>query len=185
MTATLERWMLLGTFILSVLFISFFILPNYKSAKLSYKESKSLEERIQQLELRQTEVELMRSEYQDLKKQVDSECKRVPSTPDMSQIVQALSLNVDGHKVLDQSFTSGTTSVESSERKFSAQPLAVTLCADFESIFSVIQNVESMDRLVRISSVRVTRKESESDVLAPALEAAIGLHAMYDIVEVE
>ena len=185
MTATIERWMLLGTFVLSVLFVSFFILPNYKSAKLSSKEANSLEARIQQLELRQTEVAKMRSQYQDLKKQVEAECKRVPSTPDMSQIVQALSLNVDGHKVLDQSFTSGTTSMEGAERKFSVQPLAVTLYADFESIFSVIQNVESMDRLVRISSVRITRKETESDVLAPSLEAAIGLHAMYDIAEGE
>ena len=65
------------------------------------------------------------------------------------------------------------------------QPLAVTLLADFDSIFSVIQSVESMDRLVRISSIRVTRKEAEADVSAPALEAAIGLHAMYDIMEVE
>ena len=71
------------------------------------------------------------------------------------------------------------------EDGFSIQPLAVTLHADFNSIFSVIQNVESMNRLVRVSSIRMTRKESESEESAPALQAAIGLHAMYDTVEVE
>jgi hypothetical protein len=103
----------------------------------------------------------------------------------MSQIVQALSLEVDGQKVLDQSFTSGNSSLRTASNEFSVQPLAVTLHADFESIFSVIQNVESMNRLVRVSSVRVNRREAEADSSLPALEAAIGLHAMYDGVEVE
>ncbi len=185
MTATIERWVLLGTFVLSTLFVCFFIVPNYKSAKLSANESTNLESRIQQLELRQAEVESMRSDYQNLIKQVETECKYVPSSPDMSQIVQALSLNVDGLKVLDQSFTSGTLSSKRIEGEFSVQPLAVTLLADFDSIFSVIQSVESMNRLVRISSIRVTRKEAEADASTPALEAVIGLYAMYDIMEVE
>jgi hypothetical protein len=54
------------------------------------------------------------------------------------------------------------------------------LHADFDSIFSVIENVESMNRLVRISSLRITTKDLDSFGEAPVLEAAIGLHAMYD-----
>ncbi len=185
MTATRERWMLFGTFVLSVLFVCFFIVPNYQNADRATEETSNLEARIQQLELRQAEVEKMRTEYQALRQQVNSDCKRVPSTPDMSQIVQALSLEVDGQKVLDQSFTSGNSTLKTAKDEFSVQPLAVTLNADFESIFSVIQDVESMNRLVRVSSVRVTRREAEADQSLPALEAALGLHAMYDGVEVE
>ena len=185
MTATRERWMLFGTFVLTVLFVSLFIWPNYKNAKFASKETENLESRIQQIELRQAEVEKMRIDYENLKLQVSEDCKHVPSDPDMSQIVQTLSLEVDGQKVLDQTFTAGATSTESSNNGFAIQPLAITLNADFESIFSVIQNVESMNRLVRVSSVRFLRKESDSDKLAPALEAAIGLHAMYDTLEVE
>ena len=103
----------------------------------------------------------------------------------MSRIVQALSLEVDGLRVLDQSFTAGTTSMKPPKDGFAVQPLAVTLHADFDSIFSVVQNVESMNRLVRVSSIRLTRSESAADSTAPALEAAIGLHAMYDNREVE
>ena len=40
-----------------------------------------------------------------------------------------------------------------------------------------------MDRLVQISSVRVSRKEADADETAPVLEAAIGLNAMYDMEE--
>ena len=124
-------------------------------------------------------------DYQDIKRQVNGECKLVPSTPDMSKIVQALSLEVDGQRVLDQSFTAGNTSMKPTNEGFSVQPLAVTLHADFDSIFSIIKNVESMNRLVRVASIRMTRKESEADASAPALEAAIGLHAMYDTVEAD
>ena len=60
----------------------------------------------------------------------------------MSQIVKALSLEVDGRHVLDQSFTAGSiTAHPKLENVFVVQPLAVTLHADFESIFTVIQNV--------------------------------------------
>ncbi len=185
MTATRELWMLFGTFVLSVLFICFFIVPNYQSSEQASIETTNLERRIQKLELRQAEVEKMRVDYRDIKRQVNGECKLVPSTPDMSKIVQALSLEVDGQKVLDQSFTAGNTSMKPSTDGFSVQPLAVTLHADFESIFSVINNVETMNRLVRVSSIRMIRNESDADASAPALEAAIGLHAMYDTVEVE
>ena len=185
MSATKERWMLFGTFVLTVLFVSLFIWPNYKNTNQAKLETENLESRIQQIELRQAEVEKIRMDYEALKAQVHLDCKQVPSIPDMSQIVQALSLEVDGRKVLDQSFTAGTTSKNSATDGFAAQTLAVTLHADFESIFSVIQNVEAMNRLVRVSSVRMIRKESDSDATAPALEAAIGLHAMYDVLEEE
>ncbi len=185
MTALRERWMFFGTFILSILFICFFIVPNYKGADSALHESAHLEHRIQQLELRQAEVESMRVDYEDLQNQVDKKCKFVPKNPDMSQIVQSLSLDVDGRQVLDQSFTAGLATSMNTPEGFSSQPLAIMLHADFDSIFSVIQNIESMDRLVQISSIRVVRSERDSDISEPPLEAAIGLHAMYDSLEIE
>ncbi len=185
MTALRERWLLFGTFVLSVLFISFFIAPNYRGADKAFHESAQLEHRIQQLELRQAEVEGMRVDYEELQNQVDKKCKLVPKNPDMSQIVQKLSLDVDGRQVLDQSFTAGLATSMNTPDGFSSQPLAIMLHADFDSIFSVIEKIEAMDRLVQISSVRVVRNERDSDLSEPPLEAAIGLHAMYDSLEVK
>ena len=183
MSATRERWMLFATFILTVLFACFFIWPNYRGAEQASHEAGELEVRIQQLERRQAEVEAMRLDFQSLQRQVQLECKHVPTKPDMAQIVQALSLEVDGMGVLDQSFTAGTASTISQQAGFSMQPLAVTLHADFSSIFSVIKRVESMDRLVHVSSVQMSRSESDSDAQVSVLEAAIGLHAIYDTQE--
>lgn len=184
MTAASERWMLVGTLLLTILFVGFFIVPNYNISTHASSEADLLEDRIEQLQLRQLEVEQMHRDFNSMQVKVQDECKQVPSTPDMSQIVKALSLDVDGRHVLDQSFTAGSiTSHPKLENIFEVQPLAVSLHADFKSIFTVIQNVESMNRLVQISSVRVSRKEADADKTAPVLEAAIGLHAMYDIEE--
>jgi hypothetical protein len=55
--------------------------------------------------------------------------------------------------------------------------------ADFDSIFSVIQQAESMGRLVRVSSVRISRSERKADSASATLEAAVGLHAPFDPME--
>jgi|TARA_B100000959_G_scaffold262505_1_gene301006 Tfp pilus assembly protein PilO len=181
MTASRERWMLFGAFVLTVLFVCFFIVPNYQNVQSASSSALELENRIKQLERRQVEVEKMSQDFLALEKQAQSECKWVPTSPDTAQIVKALSLEVDGQYVHDQSFTAGASSPKlEQEDGFSIQPLAVTLHADFNSIFSVIQNVESMNRLIRVSSLRITSKDIEKDGDLPVLEAAIGLHAMYD-----
>jgi Tfp pilus assembly protein PilO len=181
MNASRERWMLFCTFILTVLFVCFFILPNYKSSQYASKGALELEARVAQLERRQVEVEQIYADFLFMESQVVAECKLVPDSPDTAEIVRALSLEVDGHHVLDQSFTAGATSSKlQQENGFIIQPLAVTLHADFDAIFSVVQNVESMNRLIRISSLRISSSESDSASESPVLEASIGLHAMYD-----
>ncbi|MBC8200798.1 MAG: type 4a pilus biogenesis protein PilO [Planctomycetes bacterium] len=181
MTASRERWMLFGAFVLTVLFVCFFIVPNYQSANNASVSALALEDRIEQLERRRVEVEKMHQDLKALQTQVQSEYKSVPHAPDTAQIVKALSLEVDGQYVHDQSFTAGAAAAHfQQDDGFQVQPLAVTLHADFDSIFSVIQKVESMQRLIRVSSLHISAGQDQSESEMPILEAAIGLHAMYD-----
>jgi Tfp pilus assembly protein PilO len=184
MTATKERWMLLGTLVLAVLVTFCFAMPNYKTATTNVEESKRLEDRINKLERRQIEVQNLRDEYESLASQVENVYKKVPASPDTAQIVQALSLEVDGVHVLDQSFVAGSTSNQPAlEDSYSVQPLAITMEADFDSIFSVIKQAESMDRLIRVSSVRIKRAFRKPDFSSEILEAAVGLHAPFNPME--
>ena len=105
MSASKEKWMLFSTFVLTMLFVTFFIWPNYQQSASADLEAASLELRIEQLERRRIEVEQLRKELSSLKQFVDTACKFVPTSPDMSSIVQSLSLEIDGHRVADQSFT--------------------------------------------------------------------------------
>ncbi len=184
MTATKERWMLIGTFVLAVLVMFCFAVPNYKTATTNVQEAKRLEDRINTLERRQVEVQNLRDEYESLVSQVETDYKKVPAAPDNAQIVQALSLDVDGVHVLDQSFVAGsTTNQKTTEDSFSVQPLAITMEADFESIFAVIRQAESMGRLVRVSSVRIAQPGRNTDSDPTILEAAVGLHAPFNPME--
>ncbi|HJN71259.1 MAG TPA: type 4a pilus biogenesis protein PilO [Phycisphaerales bacterium] len=183
MTARKERWMLIGTFVLAVLVTFCFAVPNYKTATTNVEEARRLEDRINKLERRQVEVQNLREEYDALVLQVENEYKKVPASPDTAQIVQALSLEVDGMHVLDQSFVAGSTNNQTKSGAFSVQPLAITMEADFESIFSVIRQAESMGRLVRVSSVRITRPDRDADSSSAILEAAVGLHAPFNPME--
>lgn len=187
MTAMKERWMLIGTFTLAVLVMFCFAMPNYKTATFNTGEANRLEDRINKLEKRQVEVQQMRESYETLASQVQAECKRVPKTPNTAQIVQTLSLDVDGLHVVDQSFVAGANSVKSNETEdsFFLQPLAITMEADFDSIFSVIQQAESMNRLIRISSIRISRPEREANRSTVMLEAAVGLHAPFNYLEAQ
>jgi Tfp pilus assembly protein PilO len=184
MTASKERWMLIGTFILAVLVTFCFAMPNYKTATTNAEEAKRLEDRINKLERRQIEVQKLRDEYESLALQVENEFKKVPTSPDTAQIVQALSLEVDGQLVLDQSFVAGTSTNQQTDRdSFFVQPLAITMEADFDSIFSVIKQAESMGRLIRVSSVRIKRAGRKSDSSSATLEAAVGLHVPFNPME--
>ena len=161
MTAVKERWMLIGTFTLAVLVLFCFAMPNYKTATFNAEEANRLEDRINKLERRQVEV------------------------PNTAQIVQALSLEVDGVHVVDQSFVAGSNTSKASkiEDSFFVQPLAITMESNFNSIFSVIQQAESMNRLIRISSIRISRPERDADHATVMLKATVGLHAPFDPLE--
>ena len=127
----------------------------------------------------------MREAYESLVSQVQAEYKHVPVLPNTAQIVQALSLEVDGVHVVDQSFVAGSNTSKASkiEDSFFVQPLAITMESNFNSIFSVIQQAESMNRLIRISSIRISRPERDADHATVMLEAAVGLHAPFDPLE--
>ena len=185
MSAIKERWMLICTFALLVLVLFCFAIPNYKIANNNVQEAKRLEDRINKLERRQVEVSQLREECERLANEVRSTYKNVPLSPDTAQIVQALSLDVDGMHVLDQSFVAGALTKKTAiqEDVFSVQPLAITMEADFNSIFRVIRLAETMGRLIRVSSVRITRPEREADSGSVTLEAAIGLHASFNPME--
>jgi Tfp pilus assembly protein PilO len=182
MSLSREKWMLIGTILLVVTMTFLFIVPNYQSASFTSQTAIQLELRVQQLQRRQLEVETLRTELIEMERTVRLEYKHVPHSSEMAVIVQSLSVEVDEQTVFDQTFTAGKISrKESEEEGFSVHPLAISMQADFETIIFVLQEAEAMDRLLEISSLRITRSEKDADVMIPTLDAAIGLHAMYDL----
>ena len=179
MSVQKERWMFIATILISALFVFLFILPNYKTARLSLSESTEINDSIEQFELRQIQVQNLREKIDSLKSYINDECKVVPANNDISSIIKDLSLDVDGYSVLDQSFTAGVSQLSEDSEKFLKQPFALNMESDFDSLFAIIRRVESMDRLVKICSLRIVRKDKRLGLESHYLNSSIGIHAMY------
>ena len=97
--------------------------------------------------------------------------------------MRKLSFNVDDFSVRDQTLTAGAEgeAVQGVPTSEKALPLTVQMQANFDSIFALIRIAESMDRLVRVTSIHVhSEEEDEMAAMRGLLNATIVLEAIYD-----
>lgn len=111
-------------------------------------------------------------ELDELTRVIDTRLKRIPETSDIAGLMRVLSLPVDGVHIRDQTFTAGAVrrAVPGSDLPVQVQPLTVDMQARFDSVFALMRATESMDRLLRISSLNLScdRRREEDPVFATA-----------------
>ena len=108
-----------------------------------------------------------------------AECREVPDMADVAALMQALSLEVDGRRVHDQTFTVADAPSELSEH-YEALPLELEVVGDFNGIWDVLERAELLDRLVRVSGLDITSTARRDD--APGtkpLRAVLSLDVVY------
>jgi Tfp pilus assembly protein PilO len=111
--------------------------------------------------------------------QQETECRQVPATADVAGLMQALSLDVDGRRVHDQTFTVADAPSSLSEH-YEALPLQLEVVGGFEGIWDVLEQAESLPRLVRVSGLDITSMARRDD--APGtkpLRAVLSLDVVY------
>ena len=120
-------------------------------------------------------------------RQVREKFNVIPPAPNIAGLMRRLSLPVDGRTVLDQTFTAGSPihagGGESTNEE--AMPLTVDIEATFDSVFALIRRAETMDRLVRVVSVRMVADRKHDDREEPLLTATVGLEAIFDATQAE
>lgn len=156
--------------------------PNYREARAIRQEVVELRGKISGLAGQTGKVEQLADELEAARRRVGEELKLVPETADVAGLMRKLSLPVDGRTVLDQTFTAGNPCDAVPGESFSerALPLTVDMEATFDSVFALICAAERMDRLVRISSVRVAAERPGDGPDVPMLTASVGLEVVYD-----
>jgi Tfp pilus assembly protein PilO len=161
--------------------------PNYRKTREIRQEIAELEEKISDLAGHTGTVERLADELAVARARVDSELKVIPKTADVAGLMRRLSLPVDGRTVLDQTFTAGNACDAAPGESFTerSMPLTVDMQARFDSVFALICAAERMDRLVRVSSVRLAAERSDAGPTVPMLTASVGLEAIYDAPAVE
>ncbi len=159
--------------------------PTYRHAAELRTETAALQHKVESLDNVNSKVELFAQRLGELKDSMNAELKVIPDDAEVALLIRRLSLPVDGKTVLDQTFTTGSSNsavAGDDESGVAAMPLNVEMDSNFDSVFALIRSAESMERLVRIASVRIQcdRSEDQSDIDGhPILTASVGLEAIY------
>ncbi len=161
--------------------IGLFAWPNYRRDLEVRADIEELDEMIRQHTRHQSEEESLRDRVRDARLAADWQIKSIPGEPDVASLMRRLSLPVDQTVVFDQTFTAGSAASvlgEDPPREM-LMPLTVDMEATFDSVFALLRSAEVLDRLVRISTVRLSADSSIERESTPILTASVGLEAIY------
>lgn len=158
------------------------IWPNYSRVARMAARIADLQYKAANSEVQTTAVKRLTDEVETARAYVRKELKTLPDSPDVAELIGVLSVPVDGRTVKDRQFTKGkpVEAVQGGPATTLAMPLTVEMKATFSSVFRLLQMVESMDRLVRVTSVRLTTEKTAEPQPTPFLTATIGLEAIYE-----
>lgn len=172
-----------GTMVLLVLGSAFLVWPNYRHARSVKRQINELNAKIGRFELDVQAVEKLAQDADAAHSRVQNECKSVPTSADIADVMRRLSMSPDGVTVKDQTFTAGTpaSALTGNQDKDTvlAMPLTVDMKANFESIFDLLLRAESMQRLLRVTTIRIGWDQEDTSVESSLLSASIGLEAVY------
>jgi len=176
-----------GALLVLVLGGALLVWPNYRETRAVRQEITKLQQKISALADQTGVVASLSDELKQARQRVEEELKFIPRTSDVAGLMRKLSLPVDGRTVLDQTFTAGSPCDAAVGETFTerAMPLTVDLEATFDSVFALIRAAELMDRLVRVSSVRMAAERQGDGSGVPVLTASVGLEVIYDPPSVE
>lgn len=155
--------------------------PAYREAGMLNDQMMELRRKGENYDLQAQEIARLTAKLGEVNRRVDDEFKVIPESPDIAGLMRVLSLSVDGANVVDQTFTAGDTkeAVQGSDLPVMVTPLTVEMEARFEAVFALLRAAESMDRLLRVSSVKVVcRRPDDED--QPFTKASVVLEAVYE-----
>lgn len=176
----METWLLVAVFAAVAGVSGFFTWPNYAEASRLTDASGTLDLKIGHLEDVEADLERRSRALVDLQAEQELACRQVPDRPDVADLMQHLSMGVDGDTVIDQTFTVRGRGVRAEDARFEILPLVVELETTFDNIFDVIRRVEQLKRLVRVTSITMSCGDVDFKQSQPTLRASIGMDVVYE-----
>jgi len=174
----LEQCYLAGLGVVVLVSVFAFIWPNYQRASEVSLEIQSLEGKIGRLEDAKESLQIETVAVSELQARQAAQCREVPVDARVAELVRALSLDVDGVKVSDQTFAvSGRRENVDGNGRFDGLSMVVELQADFEQICSVIDRCATMRHLVRVTGLDLALDAKQPGT--GQLAASISIDAIY------
>lgn len=173
--------------------VGLIIWPNHAQANRIAHRLHDLEGKAATFKFQKEQLAKLTEEVDHARDRMKVGFKSVPISPEVADLMRRLSSGVDGLHVKDQTFTAGqpTDAVVGKEWSTLAQPLRVEMVGSFSSIFNLVKSVEGLDRLVRVTTVRIAAERIEENAARRAgkpvvtdepgwLTATIGLEVIFE-----
>ena len=142
-----------------------------------------LRTKIERLSDQNHQLMQLNQQVEQLQRHVSTDYKTIPASPEVAELIRKLSLPVDGVSVMDQTFTASSAEevAVGGKSPLKSLPLKVEMTATFDSIFALVRAAESMNQLMRVSSLKVIcKRDDKTSDMAPMLNASVGLDALFD-----
>ncbi len=155
--------------------------PDWSQAQENLAVAAELEKKVGDLNLAESELAKETKRLAASRDKQEAQCLSVPTTADVADLMQRLSLEVDGHMVRDQTFTV-MDRPEAEANRFQVLPLQIEMEADFAHIWQVLERSERLPRLLRIAGLEVSLLDSKGEEAATEprmLRAALALDVVY------
>ncbi len=155
--------------------------PSYRQLAQINRQTEVLRNKGENYHLQVRSIANLRTELDRTTDQIASELRLIPESPEVADVMRILSRPLDGVHVQDQTFRAGNTreAIPGSDLSVRVQPLTVEIEGRFDAIFDLLVSVESMERLVRIASLRV-ECDHRDNYDSRTAKASIVLEAVYD-----
>ncbi len=154
--------------------------PSYREAARHDRRTVLLHQKGKNYDAQARRIDTLTKQVEQMTRRMETELKAIPETPDIADLMRRLSMPVDGVHVYDQTFTAGDPreAVPGGDLPILVQPLTVEMDARFDSIFALTRLAESMDRLLRVSSINIAvDRTNTEDTIA---SASIVLESVFD-----
>jgi Tfp pilus assembly protein PilO len=176
---------LIAAVIVTVAGFGLLVWPSLAQATQVAADIEELNHKNRTLEERTLLVKELNAELEAARAHAARTLKRIPTSPDPAELLQQLSMPVDGYYVADQTITASPSRQAALDETITARamPLTVDLVARYDAVQEIISRAETTDRLVRVASIRVRRHPEKSNIARDdeaLLLASITLEAIFD-----
>ena len=154
--------------------------PSYREASRHNSRTSLLHHKGENYDAQARRIATLTKQVEQMTNRMKTDLKAIPRKPGISDLMSRLSMPIDGVHVYNQAFSAGDPrdAVPGGDLPIRVQPLTVEMDARFDSIFALMQLAESMDRLLRVSSVSIAvDRTNTEDIVA---SASIVLEAVFD-----
>ena len=160
----------------------FFVIPAYHRTSQNKARIANLQSKISGLAGQTVAVTQLADEVSVMNERRDLELKGIPEVADMATLMRKLSMPVDGITVRDQTFTAGSPNPATQDEEDTAQamPLTIDMVGRFDSVYALIQAAESMNRLLRVTSLRMEVEPELENAEVRFITASVSLDAIFE-----